>query len=35
MKPTAKEAEIKQNPKKPVAHELQHDQLQQVSVGLR
>lgn len=33
-KPTSKEAEIKQGPKKPVAHELQDDELQQVSGGL-
>ena len=33
-KPTGKETEIKQNPKKPVAHELQDDELQQVSGGL-
>ena len=33
-KHTGKETEIKQSPKKPVAHELQDDELQQVSGGL-
>jgi bacteriocin-like protein len=33
-KHTGKEAEIKQSPKKPVTHELQDDELQQVSGGL-
>jgi bacteriocin-like protein len=33
-KPPGKETEIKQNPKKPVAPELQDDELQQVSGGL-
>ncbi|MEH2565252.1 bacteriocin [Bradyrhizobium sp. AZCC 2289] len=33
-KPAGKQTEIKQNPNKPVAHELQDDELQQVSGGL-